>query len=135
MFLREKKSVQYMLKGGTIYEKFYLGCYVKCLVLKTKTLKFLQIFTAHSYDTTQFSCFLAVVMHFRSFYDFSGLKILKILDFFNFKTWQILKGFEIHRKFFPQSFEIFCLQRPLVILLVVTSHSLHHVAVKFYVFT
>ena len=55
-------------------EKFYLGCYVKCLVLKTKTLKFLQKFTRHSCHTTQFLCVSAVVMQFPVILRFFGSK-------------------------------------------------------------
>ena len=42
---------------GNAHMKFFWGCYVKCLVLRTKNLKFLRICTARSCDTTIFVSF------------------------------------------------------------------------------
>ena len=49
---------------GSKYEKFYLGCYVKCLVLKTKTLKFCKFLRHIATIRHNFCVFLAVVMQF-----------------------------------------------------------------------
>ena len=81
------------------YEKFRLGCYVKCLVFRTKTLKILYIFTARSCNTTQFSRFfccsdeLSVILQVLAVQN-----IEKFGGFFTFKTSQLLKDFVIPRR-------------------------------------
>ena len=70
-----------------IDEKFYLKCYVKCMVLKATTLKLLHIFTARSCDTTKYLRFLAVMMQFPVRF-FLVQNIEDFFFFFTFKTGQ-----------------------------------------------
>ena len=79
--------------GSKSWRRIYLGCYVKCLVLKTKTSRFLQTFTVHSCDTTQFSRFFAVVMQFPVILRFFSLKILKFWRFYRFQNQANFEGF------------------------------------------
>ena len=77
-----------------------LSCYVKCLLLKTKTLKFLHIFTAYNCDTTLFAffgCCDAISSHLKSFL---CAKYWKVYGFKISKSEKVLKDFVIHRKNF-----------------------------------
>ena len=71
------------------FEVFYLGCYVKSLVLKPKTLKFLQIAAIrHSFRV------FAVVVQFPVIPRcFLGSKYGKVLSFFQFQNQAIFEGF------------------------------------------
>jgi hypothetical protein len=71
----------------------------------SKTLKFLQIFTAYSCNMTQFLRFLAVVVPFSAILRLFSVKISKNFAFFQFQNQANFAGFSnILKKFSNVSF-------------------------------
>jgi hypothetical protein len=104
------------------HRKMFFWCYVKCLVLKTKTLKVLQIFTTHSCDTTQFSRCLAVVTQFPVISRFFPVQNIEKFGVFQFQSQANVEGFYNTPKFFLCIFTS-CGKFPRVFsLLVVAKH-------------